>query len=119
MACQSADQWPFQKTCQKLGKEEFICENDLECELNYYCWFPSPAKAVEGKKQCMPIYALDDGETFGYKAQDRKFKYNMLENYEYGKACKSGIAVIDAALNQMTCVQIKQVVTNLATPAAP
>ena len=51
------------------------------------------------------MYSSDDFTEFGYlKDPNSEFKYNMLENIKYGRYCKSGMAVIDAANSKMTCV---------------
>ena len=41
------------------------------------------------------MYSQPDGTVYGYKKDpDMKFKYNMLENYLYGRYCKSGLGKI-------------------------
>ena len=37
----------------------------------------------------------------------------MHENIQNGRACESGVAVINAAAKQMTCVKISSIKTNL------
>jgi len=37
----------------------------------------------------------------------------MQENYKFGRYCQSGIGVIDKKKNEMMCVRIDQVVTNM------
>jgi len=45
-------------------------------------------------------------------------KYNMDKNMMYGRYCKSGIAVIMAASNEMMCVEISSVKSNIDAYAA-
>lgn len=43
----------------------------------------------------MEMYSQPDGTKFGYrKDPNKKFKYNMQENYLFGRYCKSGLGRI-------------------------
>mmetsp|Transcript_24574 Transcript_24574/g.38129 ORF Transcript_24574/g.38129 Transcript_24574/m.38129 type:complete len:116 (+) Transcript_24574:542-889(+) len=87
---------------------------DGECQLNYYCWYKTPADAISGHKKCMKMFSQDVGTEFGYlKQEEDNFDYKMRENLKYGRYCKSSIAKIEEATNTMSCVEIKQIKTNL------
>jgi len=61
----------------------------------------------------MNMYSQEDGVTFGYKKQEKDtFKYNILENYKYGRFCKSGLAKIITDKNEMMCVTMTKLETN-------
>lgn len=46
------------------------CEEDIECQNNQYCWYPSKSfRELEvPSKVCLEQYSLDVGETFGWEA---------------------------------------------------
>lgn len=66
----------------------------------------------------MEMYSQPEGVKFGYKKDDtKKFKYNMQENYLYGRYCKSGLGKkifisSEAVPEEMECVKIDAIVTN-------
>lgn len=73
----------------------------------------TPADAKAGQKKCMEMYTQSNGKTFGYKKEAKAWKYNFHENMDLGRWCKSGLAVIDQAKNEMTCKTLDSVKTNL------
>ena len=55
----------------------------------------------------MKMYSQADGIEFGYKEETGlTYKYSILENYKFGRYCKSGLAIIDKDANKMTCASI-------------
>ena len=99
--CITSREWPFISSCQKLkteGEEEVnMCENDNNCSIDHYCWYPTPEKAKADQKYCMKMFEKPNFTIFGYKKQEKEFKYSYRENMFYGRYCKSGIAVINEA----------------------
>jgi len=68
--------------------------SDYDCELTHYCWYKTPEKAKEDKKECLKMYSQELGTEFGYSKSDAVYKYNMYENIDHGKFCKSGVGLI-------------------------
>lgn len=62
----------------------------------------------------MEMYSKPDGHIFGYRPEpNRKFKYNIQENYQHGRFCESGLGRImtenmdgDGDSYEMECVSI-------------
>jgi|TARA_B110000305_G_C19246329_1_gene542514 hypothetical protein len=111
MACIIGKEFPYASSCEKLRKIDEECLSDDQCELDGYCWYKDATDAKAGSKKCMTMYSAKDYTVYGYKKEPMKKDYNMQENYELGRYCESGIAVITSE-NEMMCVRIEKVVTN-------
>lgn len=59
------------------------------------------------------MYSQENGVEFGYVQTNQQFQYNLQENMQLGRYCKSGMAYIDASANSMKCVSMTVVKTNL------
>lgn len=100
-------------SCQALKESGELCDNDNNCKIDHYCWYPTSGDAKADTKKCMKLYEKPDFSVFGYKNHNKEFKYQMKENMEYGRHCKSGIAVINEKKNEMMCVKLSSVISNL------
>lgn len=84
-------EWPYNTLClpfKKLGEE---CQDDMDCEMEGKCWYPTSNHVVNRTMQCMKAYALDDGTSIGYL----NTFHPDLEHQNYlaaGKVCKSMFA---------------------------
>lgn len=72
MYCRVKETWPFNTFCTKQKTTFEKCEEDIECQNNQYCWYPSKSfRELEvPSKVCLEQYSLDVGETFGWEAQE-------------------------------------------------
>jgi hypothetical protein len=109
--------WPFWKICTKLKEPGSMCHEDLDCELDSYCWYPDDTHATESKKKCMKLYELEDESEFGYKSDDKELLaqkniYNMFNNLYIGRGCQSGMVTLDDSTKKAKCVRIAHVKTN-------
>lgn len=64
-----------------------MCDNDNYCVIDHYCWYPTPDDAKADTKKCMKMYEKPDFTVFGYKKQEKYFKYEFKEAMEYGRYC--------------------------------
>jgi hypothetical protein len=64
--CLKGTQWPFASTCEKLGVDGSHCLMDEDCDIDHYCWYRTPEKALANEKECLKLYYAREFFEFGY-----------------------------------------------------
>lgn len=50
LGCIKNDLWPYASTCETLHGVGQACSLDTECDINFYCWYPTKAAATADTK---------------------------------------------------------------------
>ena len=87
-----SENWPYQTTCSKQKTTFEQCHEDIECQNNQFCWYPSKEYRENGnQKVCLEKFSQDVGETFGWEAKNEASP--TFEDFKHnGQYCVTGLA---------------------------
>ena len=80
LGCIGDEKWPYGKTCQKLRKDDEICSNDYDCDLNYMCWYKTKDAATAKKKTCMKMFSQPEFTVYGYPKEEPNKVRDIIPN---------------------------------------
>ena len=108
MACITNQTFPHKSTCQNYLGENDICQSDLECPFDMFCWSDmEPLPANKLRRVCMKRFYLNDTVQFGWISQYKDDSSNIAAN---GQACLSGFAFKpDDTKNIAECGKVQSV----------
>ena len=105
MYCREGKSWPFSNTCTKVRTSFEVCEEDIQCQNEQFCWFPDEQYKKINQKMCIPLYSQEDGASFGWHSEDED-NISIDDFIQNGKYCESGLAY-PASKDKGVCTKFK------------
>lgn len=112
--------WPLQTLCKPLLGFEDLCFSHKQCTNDLFCGYGSKAEKDLSLRRCRKLYALDDGETFGWDTNMLDYPNSAINIHLYnGQSCSSGVAIqssTDAEVGICASTEVKFNGVKLSAP---